>query len=177
MLTSNFQTSNRLLLVNPGQGFTLIEILVVLLILTVLVGIAIPRLPSFVDTADFDLEARRLELLLNMARNEAALDYVEFGFDLTNNGYEFVRYDAAAQRWLHQDPPYQARKLPEGLRLDLELSRSDFNLEGDSLPAVLILSSGETTPASITLKSDRQYRRTLRTDGYGPFTWLKDNGR
>ena len=177
MLTSNFRNFSYKLAVNSGRGFTLVEILVVLLIVTVLVGITVPRLPFFVGSADFDFEARRLELLLNMARSEAALDYVEFGFDLTDDGYEFVRYDAATQRWRRQEPPYQTRKLPEGLGLDLEVSRSDINLKGANLPAVLILSSGETTPVSIILKSNGQHRRILKTNGYEPFFWLDDNAK
>ena len=162
---------------NPNQGFTLIEILVVLLIVTVLVGITVPRLPGFVDTADFDMEARRLELLLNMARSEAVMDSVEFGFDLTDNGYEFLLYDDSVRRWRRQESPYQARQLPEGLMLDMRLSESDFNLEGGDLPAVLILSSGETTPVNLTFESHGQYRRVLKTDGYEPFTWVEDNER
>jgi general secretion pathway protein H len=145
--------------VNPEQGFTLIEILVVLLIVTVLAGITVPSLPGFVDTADYDLEARRLELLLNMARSEAVLDSAEFGFDLTDGGYEFLRYDESAQRWRRQDSPYQARRLLNGLKLDLRVSNQGFNLRGESLPTVLILSSGETTPVTMTLESDGEYRQ------------------
>ena len=175
MLTSSFRNFNCVSGENRIYGFTLIEILVVLLIVTVLVGVTVPRLPGFVDSADLDLEARRLELLLNMARSEAALDYVEFGFDLTDNGYEFVRYDPAVQRWRRQESPYHARELPEGLGLELEVSSSDFDLEAENLPAVLILSSGETTPVSITLRSDGRYHRILKTNGYEPFAWVQDN--
>ena len=160
---------------NPGQGFTLIEILVVLLIVSVLVGITVPSLPGFVDTADYDLEARRLELLLNMARGEAILDSVEFGFDLTDDGYEFLCYDESVQRWRRQESPYQTRQLPDGLSLDLRVLNSEFNLKGESLPTVLILSSGETTPVTMTLESRGEYRRILNTDGYGPFRWLEDD--
>ena len=175
MPTSNFQSCKRALPVNPGQGFTLIEILVVLLIVSVLVGITVPSLPGFVDTADYDLEARRLELLLNMARGEAILDSVEFGFDLTDDGYEFLCYDESVKRWRRQESPYQARQLPDGLSLDLRVSNSEFNLQGESVPSVLILSSGETTPVTMTLESRGEYRRILKTDGYGPFRWLEDD--
>ena len=175
MLISNFRSFKRGLGMSPNQGFTLVEILVVLLIVTILVGITVPRLPGFIETADFDLEARRLELLLNMARSEAVLDSMEFGFDLTDYGYEFLLYDDSIKRWRRQEAPYQPRRLPEGLTLDIQVVESDFNLEGENQPTVLILSSGETTPVNIIIESDGQYLRILKTDGYEPFKWLEDN--
>lgn len=174
MPISNFQSCKHESPLNPDRGFTLIEILVILLIVTVMVGIAVPRLPAFVDTADFDLEARRLELLLNMARNEAVLDSVEYGFDLTDDGYEFLRYDDATESWRQQPSPYQPRKLPEELSLNLRISSSDFQLQGEGLPQVLILSSGETTPVRMILESRGDYRKELQTDGYTPFSWQSD---
>ena len=113
-------------------GFTLIEILVVLLVVTILVGITVPNIPAFVDKADYDLEARRLELLLNMARGEAVLDSTEYGFDLTDDGYEFLRYDEGSQQWRGQTAPFQARELPEGLTLDVRVADSAFSLLGET---------------------------------------------
>ena len=72
--TSGFQSSKLHLKDISLGGFTLLEILIVLLMVSVLVGVTVPNLPAVVDTADYDLEARRLELLLNMARGEAVLD-------------------------------------------------------------------------------------------------------
>jgi len=158
-------------------GFTLIEILVVLLVVTILVGITVPNIPAFVDKADYDLEARRLELLLNMARGEAVLDSTEYGFDLTDDGYEFLRYDEGSQQWRGQTAPFQARELPEGLTLDVRVADTAFSLLGEDLPRVLILSSGETTPVTMVLEDRGEYRRVLETDGYGPFSWRSDDER
>ena len=115
--TSGFQSSKLHFSDISLGGFTLLEILIVLLMVSVLVGVTVPNLPAVVDTADYDLEARRLELLLNMARGEAVLDSVEYGFDLTEQGYEFFRYDDTLQRWRRQESPFQARRLPDSLRL------------------------------------------------------------
>ena len=176
MRTSDFPSFSRVLQADRMNGFTLVEILVVLLIISILVGVTASRLPSFVDKSDIDAEARRLELLLNMARSEAALDSVEFGFELTDDGYRFLRFDGSTQRWLSNEAPYQARRLQEGLSLDLQLSSSELSFASKNLPAVLILSSGETTPVSLILESSRGHRRILKTDGYGAFAWLEDNG-
>ena len=158
-----------------GAGFTLIEILVVLLIVTILVGITVPRLPGFADSADYDLEARRLELLLNMARNEAVLDSIEFGFGPTDEGYTFYRYNDGSQTWQRGESPFQSRKLPEQLTLRIKADSSEFSLEGENVPPVLILSSGETTPAEITLRSSKDFEKILETDGYSRFEWQEDD--
>ena len=68
------------------RGFTLVEILVVVLLISVMAGLVVVNMPSFTQTADFDREARRLELLLQMARTEAVLDSIAFGFKSTDNG-------------------------------------------------------------------------------------------
>ncbi len=175
--TSGFQSSKLHLKDISLGGFTLLEILIVLLMVSVLVGVTVPNLPAVVDTADYDLEARRLELLLNMARGEAVLDSVEYGFDLTDQGYEFFRYDDTLQRWRRQESPFQARRLPDSLRLRVRVADPVFSLDGENLPAVLILSSGETTPVVLTLVDNDDYERILETDGYGPFTWREDDGR
>lgn len=175
MPTSDSRSSDKNSRKQRHSGFTLIEILVVLLIVTVLVSVTIPNLPGFVDHADYDVEARRLELLLNMARTEAVLDSVELGFGPTDEGYQFYRYDDVTQTWRPGLSPYQPRKLPEDLTLQVRTRTSDFALEGKNLPAVLILSSGESTPVELLLQTRGDYHKTLETDGYGPFEWQADD--
>jgi type II secretion system protein H len=74
------------------RGFTLIEILVVVLIVSIMSGIAVTQLPGFVQTGDFDLESRRLKTLLDMAREEALVQATEFGFKPDEEGYAFYKY-------------------------------------------------------------------------------------
>ncbi|MBT4161755.1 MAG: prepilin-type N-terminal cleavage/methylation domain-containing protein [Gammaproteobacteria bacterium] len=158
-------------------GFTLVEILVVLLIVTILVGVSVPRLPAMVGDADIDVEVRRLELLFNMARNEAMLDSMEFGFRRTQSGYEFLRYDDVTERWSTLESPYQERKLPDDIRLTVRADRGDFGLEGNGVPPVLILSSGEMTPVELIIESKGSATRTLTTDGYSPVSRSDDNAK
>ena len=48
-------------------GFTLIEILVVLLIVSIMSGLVIANMPSMTRTADFETEVKRLQLVLELA--------------------------------------------------------------------------------------------------------------
>lgn len=157
------------------RGFTLIEILVVLLVITILTGVTVTRLPALSRNTDFDLETRRLELLLNMARNEAMLDSAEFGFRLTKTGYVFFRYDDRTQSWQPVEPPFHERALPEEVRLSLRADKPEFGLSGKNIPPLLILSSGETTPVELVMESrSDDLRKTLVNDGYAEFIWNED---
>ena len=155
-----------------SKGFTLIEILVVLLIITVLAGVTIARLPTFAQNAEFETEIRRLELLFNMAHQESILDSTEFGFRLTDDGYKFLKFDDGSQSWTDAESPFHERSLPDDLNLVIRADNDDFNLMGENLPPVLILSSGENTPFRLILQSRLQdTSRTLMSEGYGEFAW------
>ena len=155
-----------------AKGFTLIEILVVLLIITILAGVTIARLPAFSQDAEFETETRRLELLFNMARQESILDSMEFGFRLTDDGYKFLKFDDGTQSWKDAENPFQARSLPEDLKLAISADGDGFSLLGKNLPPILILSSGENTPFRLILRSRvQETSRTLISEGYGEFVW------
>ncbi|MFP6792120.1 MAG: type II secretion system minor pseudopilin GspH [Pseudomonadales bacterium] len=157
-----------------SKGFTLIEILVVLLIVTILAGITVARLPAFSRTADFETETRRLQLLFSMAHQESILDSTEFGFRLTDDGYKFLKFDDGSQTWTDAESPFQKRSLPDELRLVIEADNDGFIFLGENLPPVLILSSGENTPFRLILQSSLQKTsRTLMSEGYGEFVWDK----
>ena len=154
------------------KGFTLIEILVVLLIVTILAGVTIARLPAFAQNADFDAERRRLQLLFTMARQESILDSTEFGFRLTDNGYKFLEYDDGSQSWADAESPFQERSLSDELKLIIKADSDGFSLMGQNLPPVLILSSGENTPFRLILQSRlEKTSRILMSAGYGEFVW------
>lgn len=141
-----------------------------------LAGLTVVNLPSFTQSADFDKEARRLELLLGMARTEAVLDSMEYGFAATDHGYRFFQYSDAEQKWIRAPSPFHERELSEEIRIRVKADSEQLRLEGAGVPPVLILSSGETTPFSI----DLEYRaggtvKTLRTDGFGDISWDTDD--
>lgn len=157
------------------QGFTLIEILVVLFIVTILAGLTVASLPGFVQNADMETETRRLELLFSMVRNEAMMDSSEFGFRRTDRGYEFLRFDDGTRSWEKAASPFQARTLPEDFTMTIRADTEGFRLLGENLPPILILSSGETTPFRIILETRYDTsERVFLSDGYGNFRWDSD---
>ena len=64
------------------KGFTLIEILVVLFIVSLLTGLVVANLPAFVSQADFEEEADRLKFVFEYGLETAQVDAVEIGVEL-----------------------------------------------------------------------------------------------
>lgn len=152
-----------------SKGFTLVEVLVLLLIVSIIFGLTVARLPVS-GGADAITELRRFERLFSMARDEARLGAKEYGLSSYENAYEFKVYDDQKASWVEAKKPLQKRTLPSSLSTKIELERVErgYRTNSSDLPPVLILSSGEVTPFQFRLvsaSSDQEF--TLSVDEYG----------
>jgi len=156
------------------RGFTLIEILVVLFIVSIMTGIAVVNLPRFTQTGDFDTEANRLKVVLEMLREEALVQANEYGLRPERKGYQFFIYNEMHQVWeLLQERPFTSRTLPADIRLSVRVEGHELQFGEEDAPPILILSSGEITPFELRIESDKDddLQRTLESDGYGAIVW------
>jgi general secretion pathway protein H len=158
-----------------ARGFTLIELLVVLVILGSLIGLAVLGSGIAGPARELRGEAERLAGLIGVLAEEAVLDNREYGVRLTGEAYQVLRYDAASGRW--QALPGKPHRLPAWAELSLELDGEPLQLpvpgdeEGgtaNSLPQLLILSSGELSPFRLHLRERRKdgLRLLLSSDGF-----------
>ena len=158
------------------RGFTLLEVMVVILIMGVMVTFASLSIGSRVNEDKLENEARRAEAIIKLASEEAEAKGVEIGLRFTNGGYRLLRYDAT-QQWIDYEPSGSLRrrvfgapfaldlrvdgrpvKLPPDLTPEEERELAESaELKGDReneaqklTPQVLLLSSGEIT--SFTLQ-------------------------
>ncbi len=160
-----------------GSGFTLIEILVVVVIMGIISAIVVLGLGNLGDDRDLRTEARRMSTLIEMASDEATLQGRDFGLELMQGGYRFVEFDPLSEQWSEVigDDLMRPRRLAEGTEFDLvledkrvllkldaaEAQKSDDDdnrdLSDDYLPHVLVLSSGDITPFVLEIyrNSDR----------------------
>jgi general secretion pathway protein H len=106
---------NSVTISGPSRGFTLIEMLVVLMIMGLFVGLvsAITR-PD--DRAVLRLEAERLSQLLDFAATEARLTGKSIAWTADESGYRFWRAgDDATWSEIRDSELLRARTLPQGV--------------------------------------------------------------
>jgi general secretion pathway protein H len=150
------------------RGFTLLELLVVLVIVGIMTSLALLSFGVLGRDSQAEEEARRFWTVLQQAREEAELQVEDFGIFVTATGYEFLRFDSRRNQWLAigYDELFQARELPEGLRFRLHLEgrevilKPSFPNRGDKdendrhPPHVIVLSSGEVMPFELEIERD-----------------------
>lgn len=149
------------------RGFTLVEILVVVVIMAVVISLAVLSIGVTGRDSQLDEETRRIEGLLGLLHERALLEGRDFGLRIEPAAYEFDVYEAARDRWLPmpQDHEFRHRNLPKGLSFQLQLDSQTVVLKPvdqafsstQSLPnpQVAIAASGEGTPFRLTLSRDQ----------------------
>ena len=148
-----------------SSGFTLVELLVVMVIIGITLGLAtLNAIPS--PRQDLENEARRIALLLQLARDEAIVRNRLVAFEASGERYRFmVRGDTGWEPVTRDDLLRERSFKNPPLRLVLEPSgtggpdmlRITFGREPVDRPFVLTLASGANAVA-------------IRADGVGHFT-------
>lgn len=149
-----------------NKGFTLVEILVVVVIMAIVISLAVLSIGTTGRDAQLDEESRRIEGLVGLLHERALLEGRDFGMRIEPSAYEFVVYDSFRDRWLafDQEHEFRRRDLPKGVSFQLELDSHivvikplDRNLNSDAAPPapqLAIAASGEGTPFRLTLLRD-----------------------
>lgn len=115
-----------------ARGFTLIEIVIVMLIFTIILGMVGMNL-SRGDRDHVRDEADRLVVLLQAARDEAILKNTILAVEFHPDGYRFLRLDNKGKLVpFDHDDTFVPRRLPKGMTLTFDMdgtpAGSDANL-------------------------------------------------
>jgi len=109
------------------RGFTLLELLVVVLIIGLLTSMAVLGVQGRSDRERLEDEAERLIERMRLGREEAVLQSQSLGLLFASGGYRFLALDD--ERWRrHQDSLFQPHELPEGMRLAVDIDGIDVEL-------------------------------------------------
>lgn len=148
-------------------GFTLIEILVVIVIIGIVMSIATLSITLAGGDNQLRDEAQRVVALVEVARDESLLQGREFGVEFMQGAYRFVEYDPLTRQWgeIIGDDTLRLRELPEELELELFVEDRRVLLKSDPArmsseeedrpgieryaPHVLIYSSGDMSPFEV----------------------------
>jgi general secretion pathway protein H len=170
-----------------NKGFTLIEILVVLVIIAVVISITVLSASSTGRDSQLDEESRRIEGLVGLLHERALLEGRDFGLRIEPAAYEFVVYDPRRDRWmmLDQEREFRHRELPKGITFQLQLDSQtvvikpiDRNLSSGEppRPQLAIAASGEGTPFRLTLQRDAtQAKASVDGDALGKISRESSN--
>jgi len=149
-------------------GFTLLEILVVIVIIGVMVSMATLSIGVLGADREVKEEAERFWAVLRQAREEAELQAIDVAIFVGQTDYEFLRFDTRRNEWtpIVEDKLYAQRTLPEGLRFRLWLENREIVLKpglpdrskkDESQkwpPQVTVLSSGDVVPFEMHIERD-----------------------
>ncbi|MFL1484963.1 type II secretion system minor pseudopilin GspH [Marinobacter sp. LN3S78] len=162
----------------PRQsGFTMIEILVVLVLVGLLASLAIVNLGGGREQREMTSKIRELYVLMQTASEQAILNSEELGLVIDEEGYRFVVFDELEREWASESARlFQGRGFPEWMSVTLftngDIPRlakgeDDEDEENRLRPDIVFYSSGETTPFELeflaTMSPDQIYR--LESDG------------
>jgi general secretion pathway protein H len=158
-----------------SRGFTLVEILVVVVIIGVISAGILLSVNFAGRDNELEKESQRLLTLINYAREQGELQTREYGIQFQEDGYEFVSYDVRRAMWrnVFEDDALRARKLPDGLGIKLVVDARPVVLKRpkdakDKTPQVMIFSNGDLSSFEVTLEREGGVRSiTLAEDDKG----------
>ena len=159
-------------MIRRQSGFTLIEILVVVIIVATISAIALMSIGLVGDDRELSTERKRLAALIEMVQDEAMMQGREFGLELMNSTYRFVEFDPFTAQWSEVlgDDLLRLRELPEGMEFELYIEDKRVVLQRDPqqfedpdettmslntetyAPHIFVFSSGESTAYEIFLR-------------------------
>lgn len=152
-----------------ASGFTLIEILIVLVIIGILAAVVGIKIGNRALDDRLQNEAMRFDQLVQLAQEETQVKGIALGLRFTTSGYEFLGlndkgvwagYDSGVLRARRIEQPFYAELHVEGRMVPPAQDQKPADPRGlktddknKLLPQILLLPGGETTAFAVDLKA------------------------
>lgn len=149
-------------------GFTLLELLVVLVIVGITLSFAVLSLDLRSDKDIVVEEARRIAALMQLASDEAVIQGRELAMQFDGNEYRFLMLNNDSWQVIESDEVLRERNLAKGLRAELEIEGRGKKRGTAGGELIYFYSSGELSPFSLNLQdSQGKYRYDVNGDAQG----------
>lgn len=136
-----------------SRGFTLLELLTVLVIIAILAGALVLNYTDSSVPRTLNTQSERFMLLVELARQKSTLQNEVWGVHVHSDSYGFSSY--TSNEWFdHIDPPFSSPTLTEeySLRVRLLGNTSSASQSGNNVvPDLIIYPSGEVTPFEVMI--------------------------
>jgi len=152
------------------QGFTLIEVMLVIVLIGVMVSAIQFSFSGNKPEQLLEQNSARFAGIFDVAAEYGLLNNVELGLFIEENSYQFLGYDGTSWSPIANNPLFEVYTLPEGIEITLQLddlpieeallfdSSVLINEDEDftekekkkTIPQVYMLSGGDITPFSLT---------------------------
>ncbi len=133
------------------EGFTLIEILVVILIIGITLGFALMAFGDFGESRRLLFSAEQLADAIELAQQQAILETTTLGLRIDNRGYQMMKLQHAIT-WttMPQTGIFKMNYFPKNTVLRIQPTRPA------GVPTLVINPSGDTTPFVLHLGTAKQ---------------------
>jgi general secretion pathway protein H len=145
-----------------NRGFTLIEIMVVVVIIGVITAVFIVTFSSGRHDEQLEREAQKLDALFDYVREQAELQTRDYGFRINDREYSFVVFDVLANEWrpVEEDDALRVRSIPEGIEPTVVVEGRRIVLDEkkkkieDFSPTILLFANGDLSSFEVILKRE-----------------------
>ena len=137
------------------KGFTLIEILIVIVIISIVSGIALLTL-SRNQQKQYEYLANSLAHLITLAEEEAMLRPATIGLAFTSSSFQFLTYQNTPKtHWQAlAESPFGLHRFSPTMQLTVKAQDKPVALDGQ--PHIIISASGDITPFTIWIGKQDQ---------------------
>jgi prepilin-type N-terminal cleavage/methylation domain-containing protein len=150
------------------SGFTLIELIVVIIIMSVLLVFAMPRFAGFIFTDDMDTVIRALVLKAGSLKNRAVRDqkFYVLNIDLDNNRF-WITDESMVDEETLQGAVKQSYTLPGDVRImDVEFPGKERTMNG--IAEIFFYKKGYSDQAVIHIEGDDERKMSVLIEPFLP---------
>lgn len=156
--------------VTKQHGFTLIELVVVMVIFAIIVTMATINIGD-PQVKRIKQSSTRVATLIQLAKEQAIFNSQDYALSVWESGYSFYILNETGWVPVTNDRIFRTRELPDGLQFDLFLDDIKVILaqQDKKKPQVFITSDGEISPFKLNISDQRDWRFQIEFDEIGDF--------